>query len=60
MRAPVRSEAELEIRMRCLEAAARPGSFSPSHPDGPAKAILESAQAFAQWVSDAKTKQERS
>lgn len=41
---------EREIRMRCLEAAARPGSFSASHAGGPTKAILESAQAFTQWV----------
>ncbi len=48
--ASVRSEAEVEIRMRCLEAAARPGAFNPAHQGGPTKAILESAEAFAQWV----------
>lgn len=49
---------EREIRMRCLEAAARPGSFIPSHPQGPVRAILESAEAFTQWVLTGK-KQER-
>lgn len=40
----------VQVRLRCLEAAARPGSFSPAHQAGPVKAILESAQAFAEWV----------
>lgn len=41
--------ADVEIRLRCLEAAAQPGAHG-VHNDGPAVAVLESAQAFAAWV----------
>lgn len=43
---------ERELRMKCIEAAAR----NPlPHPDGYAAGILESAQAFYAWVASGKS-----
>lgn len=38
---------EREIRMRCIEAAAR---FPAVHQSGPAAGVLETAQAWERWV----------
>lgn len=39
-----------EIRMRCLEVAGQSSAHAGAHKDGPAAAVLESAEKFAAWV----------
>lgn len=42
---------DAEIRLRCIEAAAK---FPAVHPNGPAAGALETAQLWAEWVAGAK------
>lgn len=38
---------EQEVRLRCIEAAAR---FPQVHPDGPARGVLEAASLWFHWI----------
>ena len=42
---------ELEVRMRCLEAASKAPMV---HKDGPVAGVLEAAAAWAAWVMETK------
>lgn len=51
-----RQSQEREIRLRCLEAVARSGTYQSTHSGGPVVAVIEAAAKCAEWVLEGKKK----